>query len=189
MQPHIPQTRSAFVPLEEWTVYFSNGPNGTDTGLLPRSVPDALDCRAIQAMCIPDRTVGMFSARILSMFSPVLAQCRHVSVIQDSGRWNFTQWGDPYPFEDVSAYGARLTRTRLTPERLYTYLAKLGVPYDVEPSWNSALVVEAGPDGSSLRDFIQTQPGGADAYWGRAADNARWRSAHPAWARYDPDHA
>lgn len=178
LEPHIPMTRDAFVPIGEWTMFLNNGPNGTDTALLPRRAPEALGCRAFQAVCIPNKVFGAHPARVLSVFDPVVERSRHVSVMEDGGKWEFHEWGEPFAFEDTDAYLTRRGGSRLTPELLYSYLAELGVPYSQEPDWSGTWLMKRVDLLNSLRRLSRGRDVG---YVGRAADYPNWRRSHPGW--------
>jgi hypothetical protein len=53
---------------------------------------------------------------------------RSVAVVNDAGTWRFSQFGRPFPFEEVATYGVRAVRERLTIPMLIRYAHALGVP-------------------------------------------------------------
>lgn len=57
---------------------------------------------------------------------------RVIELTQDS-RWEFHTYGDPLPFEYVSAYTNRRIAARFTPEMLVAYCAAYCAAYDLRP--------------------------------------------------------
>ena len=135
-------TRYACVPVDRWTLVLTNGPHGTDVGVLPSQAARELGIRAIRAVVDEG---PMYPARILEVFGPggdpVLAGGRAVVAANDGGRWVFETSGNPYDFEDLEAYNKRKKSDRFTSAMVHKYLRALGVPIDVEPSWRDARVV------------------------------------------------
>lgn len=145
LSPSVPLTRYAAVPVGSWTLILSNGPQGTDVGLLPSQAARELECRAIRAVCVEDDEPG-YPARVLEVFgpdgAPPLASLRSIIAANDGGRWVFEANGEPFHFERVEEYSRRRKTDRFTCELLYEYLRALRVPIDAEPEWGSSLVVE-----------------------------------------------
>ena len=67
---------------------------------------------------------------------------RVISAADDGGRWDFMTAGSPFDFEELDRYAERRIRDRFPAELLYPYLRELGVPYDVEPDWQQAVLLE-----------------------------------------------
>jgi hypothetical protein len=122
----------------------TNGPHGTDVGVLPSLVARELGCIGIRAECVPDGS-DRYPARILEVFGPngvpPLLAIRSIAVSNDGGRWVFETSGDPLPFEDHAAYAAPRKSDRLPPALLLAYLSELGVPIEVEPQWETGLLI------------------------------------------------
>jgi hypothetical protein len=137
-------TRYACVRIDGWTVLLSNGPNGTDVGVLPSYAARELGCRAIRAVCVDDE--AKYPARILEVYSPAgeppLAMERSIVAANDGGRWVFETSGTPLDFENQSAYRQRVKASRFSGEMLTAYLQALGVPTDAEPDWGDARLLE-----------------------------------------------
>ncbi len=126
-----------------WTALLSNGPLGTDLGVLPSLAARELGCRGIRAMA-----TGMeakYPATVLEVYGPdgtgPLAVERSIAAANDGGRWVFETFGDPYPFEDLSAYTRRSKAARFTADLLRAYLRALGVPVDEEPVWAESWLI------------------------------------------------
>jgi hypothetical protein len=147
LAPSVPLSRYGLVPMGAWTLLLSNGPLGTDVGLLPSQATREWACVAIRAACSEDDEAE-YPARILAVYGPdgepPLMSRRMVTAADDDG-WVFEQFGDPFPFEQTDAYSRPRIRDRLTSEMLYEYLRQLGVPVDDEPAWRNAVVVEQRP--------------------------------------------
>jgi hypothetical protein len=144
--PSAPSSREAVVPVGSWSLYLSNGPLGTDVPPLPSIVAKDLGATAIRAVCVADDAPG-YPATMLEVYGPTgdPEQGRVVRVISaadDGGRWDFMTVGSPFAFEDLERYAARRIRDRFPAQLLYTYLRELGVPYDVEPDWKNAVLLE-----------------------------------------------
>lgn len=145
LTPPGPVTLRLWVPIGGWTALLTNGPGGTDVGLLPMNVAKELGCRTIRAVNVEDGEI--WPARILEVFGPDgdpdFSIERGIVAMNDGGRWIFESGGTPYPFEDQSAYTRRRKASRFTSEMLYDYLRGLGVPIDAHPDWPGAILVEA----------------------------------------------
>jgi hypothetical protein len=144
--PSAPSSREAVVPVGSWSLYLSNGPLGTDVTPLPGIVAKDFGVTAIRAVCVPDDGPG-YPARILEVYGPAGdpnqgRMVRVISAIDDGGRWDFMTAGAPFAFEDVERYAERRIRDRFPAQLLYTYLRELGVPYDDEPDWTNAVLLE-----------------------------------------------
>jgi hypothetical protein len=136
LAPSPTMTRNAAVPVDGWTLLLTNGPTGTDVGLVPSLAARELGCRAVRALCVADNE-GELPARIMEVFGPdgsgpLLAR-RAIVAANDGGGWVFETTGDPMPFERPDQYGRPRKWERFTPELLYDYLRQLNVPIDVEP--------------------------------------------------------
>jgi hypothetical protein len=69
---------------------------------------------------------------------------RSVSVHQETKVWEFKQWGDPLPFEEIGAYSAKLKRDRLNIDMIERYCRHLGIElFDPEFYCGPAFIVEA----------------------------------------------
>jgi hypothetical protein len=138
-------SRYACIALNGWTLLMSNGPMGTDVGVLPSYAARELKCRGIRAVRVDDDESG-YPARILEVYGPQgeppLALERSVAAANDGGRWVFETSGTAFAFEDQAAYGKRAKSRRLTGEMLHDYLLALGVPVDSEPNWRTALLIK-----------------------------------------------
>jgi hypothetical protein len=140
-------TRNAVVPVDGWSLLLTNGPTGTDVGMVPSLAARELLCCAIRAVCVADGD-DEFPARILEVFGPggtgPLLTRRAITAASDGGEWVFETTGDPLPFERLDQYKRRRKSERFTPDLLHEYLRKLDVPIDVEPDWASARLVALG---------------------------------------------
>jgi hypothetical protein len=135
------------VPVGQWTALLSNGPLGTDVGVLPSYAARELGCRAMRVVNVDD--TATYPARVLEVYgpegAPPLSMERSIAAANDGGRWVFETSGQAYPFEDESAYARRAKASRFTTDMVYDYLRALGVPVDAEPDWRNALTVERTP--------------------------------------------
>lgn len=140
-----------WVPVGGWTALLTNGPGGTDVGLLPTRAAQELGCRAIRAVDVEDGAI--WPGRILHVWGPdgIPPFCdeRVIVAMNDGGRWIFDTWGTPYPFEDQTAYTRRRKASRFTSQMLYDYLRGIGVPIDTTPDWPGAILVEVEDTGET----------------------------------------
>jgi hypothetical protein len=145
LEPSPLMTLQAAIPVRGWTLILTNGPSGTDVGMLPSQAARELGCRAVRAVCSED-DAARYPARILEVFGPdgagPLLTRRAIAAANDGGRWVFETSGEPLPFERVDNYAQRRKADRLTSALLYEYLRALQVPIDYEPDWSSAMVIE-----------------------------------------------
>jgi hypothetical protein len=61
-------SRYVCVPFGRWTALISNGPQGTDVGVLPSYAARELGCRAIRVVNVDDTAI--YPARVLEVFGP-----------------------------------------------------------------------------------------------------------------------
>ena len=147
LAPSVPLSRYALVPIDggDWSLLLNNGPLGTDVGVLPSHAARELGSRAIRAVCVDDDDPG-YPARVLEVYGPdgeaPLLRRRSIVAANDGGTWVFEAMGEPFGFEHLEDYGLRRKAQRLTCARLYEYLEALGVPFDAEPDWGRAVLVE-----------------------------------------------
>jgi hypothetical protein len=144
--PTSPASCQAVIPVgDDWSLLLNDGPLGTDVALLPSHAARKFGCTGIRAVCVPDDG-PRYAARILSVYGaagdPLLRQIRSVHAVDDGGRWTFDAAGDPLPFETLDAYARRRIRDRFTAKMLYSYLEALRVPFDTEPDWSSAILIQ-----------------------------------------------
>jgi hypothetical protein len=145
LAPSPTMTRNAVVPVDGWTLILTNGPTGTDVGMVPSLAARELGCRAVRAVSVGDDE-GEFPARVMEVFGPdgsgpLLARRAIVSA-NDGGEWVFETTGEPFAFERMDQYTSRRKSRRFTPELLYEYLRRLDVPIDAEPDWARARIIE-----------------------------------------------
>jgi hypothetical protein len=133
----------------QWTAYFDNGLNGPDpspavgylcerlrcSGLVVTSVPHTLDEKGNEER-------GISGGIKFEMFAPkpttFLNFERAISVIYESGRWQFDDAGTVQSFEYTGRYKRRRAQDRFTEEMLKKYCAALGFEVD-NPSFYQPL--------------------------------------------------
>lgn len=137
-------TRYVCVPVGQWTALLSNGPLGTNVGVLPSYAARELGRRAIRVVSVDD--AATYPARVLEVYGPdgrpPLSLERSIVAANDGGRWVFETSGQAYSFEEQSAYANRVKARRFTTNMVLSYLRELGVPVDTEPDWEAAQLVE-----------------------------------------------
>ncbi len=152
LAPSASLERRAAIPIGDWTLLLTNGPLGTDVGMLPSLATRQWGCRSIRATCV-EAGEHEFPGRVLEVFgpdgAPPLKAVRSITAMNDGGRWVFETFGEPFAFEHLDVYQHRLKRSRFTCPLMYEYLRELGVPIDCEPEWARAVVVERDAPGSA----------------------------------------
>jgi hypothetical protein len=143
LAPTAALTTRAFVPLDVWTLLLTNGPLGTDVGMLPSHAARSLGCVGNRAVWA-DGSHHQYPAVILEVYSvdgegPLRVR-RTIAAANDGGRWVFEQTGEPYGFEHTEYYAARRKADRFPPDLLHEYLRELGVPLDASPGWADSVV-------------------------------------------------
>ncbi|WP_300760283.1 hypothetical protein [Janthinobacterium sp.] len=128
-------TKYLFWPLDDqWTLYFDNGVNGTDTGP-PSILASRLNTDAIRVGMADEivdavtRQVKQYGATIFEFHSGTVER-RHIFAANDGGKWKFYQAGEPFAFESVDAYKVKPVRDRFTQLMLMKYLKELGINLD-----------------------------------------------------------
>lgn len=142
--------RAMLVPMKDWTAYFDNHSREFVAGAHRRELCRRLKCDTCHFF-FDDRTLGMEGScefgHVRYESGEVAAKSRQVRVIHDSG-WQFEEFGDPLPFEQLERYKLRKKADRLNPEILRDYGAALGVPFWDESAYGDQVVqIE---EGSSL---------------------------------------
>lgn len=135
-------TKYLFIPTTSpWTAFLDNGWRGTDPVSAMSVLAVKLNCPTMRVVYVPNTmpskitkdTRGEYGATILEEYSAKEFNTyrRTIYAVNDGGKWEFGQSGEPYPFEDLSLYTARKVRDRFTLETLIEYLAKLDLfPFD-----------------------------------------------------------
>lgn len=118
---------------------FDNNYRGTDpSGVSVLS--QKVGCRALRVTAVEhtlkkvgDRQwIGKYGGMILQVFDAGKSR-RTISAMNDGGRWDFYQKGEPFEFEELDAYQNRRIKDRFTFEMMRRYLGELGVcPFDMD---------------------------------------------------------
>lgn len=131
----------------DWTALVTNGPLGSDVGMIPSLATRELNCLAIRAIANPPSS-DMLSATILDVYDPRSTDSpvrlrRSIACADEGFRWVFKTHGAPFDFEDMATYSARRIRDRFTPTMLERYLNELGLPGDDAIALGTAVIVRA----------------------------------------------
>lgn len=173
-----------------WTAYFDCGALGTDAVGPVHVLSGRLGGRGVVTTCVPHtmsrtRSGGRYGAVMFEVVAPDSNAPGHshgvrtVAAANDGGRWVFYAYGEPQPFEEPEAYGARIKRDRFTSHMLDRYCRALGLRiFDEDFYSGPSILFEAavpyrGSDGGK-REFTFAQnrdrwgvvPGEADALRG-----------------------
>lgn len=130
--------RFLFLPTADpkWTAYFDNGPLGSSAPTTLVGLALVAGLRSVRATLIPNsgrdsQPGGRYGANVFEVYAESPAHPdgieRSIELINDGGRWRFSEDGPPLPFEDVSAYRARRAKDRFPPALLERYLSELGI--------------------------------------------------------------
>jgi hypothetical protein len=124
--------RYAVVPMDGWCALLSNGPGGTDVGMLPSLAARKLGARGVRAVA----SGGKYPATMLEVYEPdcredVLRCRRTIYAVNDGGPWRFGESGDRWSFESAEAFLQPRIRDRFTPQLLRDYLRNLGIPNEL----------------------------------------------------------
>ncbi len=142
-----------------WTAYFDNGVQGSDVFAHLTSLARLNGLRCVRASVVPDtasgrgsKPGGRYGATVFEVYGESKAWLagveRSVTLINDGGRWRFSQDGPALPFEDLDAYQARRVKDRFPPALLQRYLAEMGLqPFDESfyaPAGSGVLIEKQG---------------------------------------------
>jgi hypothetical protein len=122
-----------------WCVYVDNGMQGTDLNSDPRYLCKTLGIREVSVVMVKDipndqpgstQFVYMDGTRAEKIGTPTdyyyKIPGRYVLAHRES-RWEFEEWGEPFPFEEMEQYQARRIKDRLTPEMVERYCSHFGI--------------------------------------------------------------
>lgn len=132
-------SRQALVPWQQWTAVLTDGPTGTDVGMVPSLAARQLDCLAARATATEGAVIEVFDPTAVEH---ILRHRRSIAAADDGGRWVFHQSGEPFDFEDVEAYDRRRIRDRFTPTMLAEFLGALGIPLGQDLDLAGTVLVE-----------------------------------------------
>ena len=121
-----------------WTAYFDNGAGGSSAFPHLVALARLAGLRGVRATAVPDTASrrgrapgGRYGATVFEVYGDSTAHLagfeRSVELVEDGGRWRFTQDGPPLPFEDLDAYQARRAKDRFPTVLLQQYLEALGL--------------------------------------------------------------
>jgi hypothetical protein len=147
-----------FIPTtSDWTAVLDNGYQGTYSstfGYLAKS----LGCLALWILARPHtkRTIGFNrfgrqGALIFELYGPKqtdwLNLIRQVRLENTRGKWEFSEFGEPLPFEHLEEYLVKKVKDKFTFKTFYHYLCELNLnPFSVEyylpPDSSSAYLIQ-----------------------------------------------
>lgn len=89
--------------------------------------------------------------------NPATGQYRSVGLRYELTKWEFDQYGDPLPFEELEVYKAKPIKNRLTPEMVDRYAKHFGIDFFNEdfymPPGSKAYLIETS---SKYLDTVET---------------------------------
>jgi hypothetical protein len=116
-----------------WTAFFRNAVRGSDPFVPMSKLSRVLQTTAMRICASPANAT--YQAVIWEVYD-TLAQGgnewgyrRSIAAANDGGSWVFETSGEPFSFEQIAQYSARLKRDRFTKDMLMTYLAEFGIPH------------------------------------------------------------
>jgi hypothetical protein len=140
-----PWTRELVMPCGNWTAYLNNFVNGGDATAIGPAVARELDVRCVMAEHAPRYGPGHEGTQLWVMGpqgEPPLMYERSLSAVATDGRWEWHEFGRPFPFEDLSRYTAHRIRDRLDRDSLIRYLQELGIPADDDDAYGHGVLVQ-----------------------------------------------
>jgi hypothetical protein len=129
---------------EDWTAYFDNSWMGSD----PAGFVAVMSKRLLTIglnLTVRRNTLhstygnsrGTYGSTMFEVFESSQSSRRSIVCANDGGRWVFEQFGEPYAFEDTSAYQNRKLSDRFRPEQLERYVNEFGInPFSDESYTN-----------------------------------------------------
>lgn len=112
---------------DRWCAVFTDGPLGTDVGVLPSWTARSLGAVGVRATAVAnDRARKREGGTVLEVYDPAMVDahplaCRRtLAAVNDGGRWTVEASGEPFDFEDPDA--------ELDADLLRRYLSDLGIP-------------------------------------------------------------
>lgn len=132
-------SRHTLVPWQDWTVMLTDGPTGTDVGMIPSLAARQLDCLAARATATDGVVMELFDPNVIEH---MLRRRRSITAADDGGRWVFSQFGEPFDFEDIETYDRPRIRDRFTPTMLAEFLSALGVPLGQDLDLGGTILIE-----------------------------------------------
>ncbi|MHC1783578.1 MAG: hypothetical protein AB9891_12635 [Anaerolineaceae bacterium] len=158
--------RFLFLPTQgRWTAYVDNLFHGTDPTVISY-LPERLTSRSVWVVAQPQgkKPVEGYvqkrpGALIMEVYGHEQTQwlnvIRKIRLENESGKWKFEQFGNPFPFEQTERYNAKRKTDRFDFPMLKQYLWDLGGlrPFDEDfylpPEKGSAILVEITTKGDS----------------------------------------
>lgn len=143
---NFPEKILLFSTDSSWTGYLENVTR-TETGRIKR-ISEPLNCKSIEVGVWPSKSGkvinnwggGFFSLNQGNELIRLMMLSR-----QDRG-WEFDNYGEYLPFEEVEKYNEKLARNRFTPEMLDRYLKHYGIDFFNEefymPPGSKAYIIE-----------------------------------------------
>lgn len=135
----MPRRRELLIATDSvWTTFLDNTIDGSDPYGPVSYLAEELSCRSVLVRCVPHTLhtdlkgeYGMYGAFQFELFGPkrgkYLNTERAVSLVYESGKWDFYTIGTELPFENIQNYRARRRNERLTCEMLESYCSALKI--------------------------------------------------------------
>src|SRR5271155_5231869 len=135
-----PQNRYLILETKSpWTAIFTNGLRAGDVAGAVAHLCQILDTFGLNVSLGPDRSrpereraaLRLYGAVTFTLSGPKktdwLNRVRHVSAMNDGGKWVFDAEGEEQPYEQPKKYAQRKIADRFTPEMLEAYCLALGI--------------------------------------------------------------
>lgn len=144
-----PWTRELLFRCGRWTAYLNNWVNGGDTSASILVTARELNVRHVVALHSNRNSAGHASTQLWvhADHEYPFRGSRTISAYPVDGRWQWHEFGDPLPFEEIERYGMRLKRERFDREMLLRYLAALEIPIEDPSQFGQAVVVQEKVEG------------------------------------------
>lgn len=115
-----------------WTAFFQNGIQGSDPFPAMSVLAENLRVLSMRVCAAPPKAI--WPATVWEVYAPPtlggrppLGIRRIVTAMKDGGKWIFEQQGEPFDFEDLTAYSAARKKDRFTVSLLRKYLSHFDI--------------------------------------------------------------
>jgi hypothetical protein len=139
-----PNTKILLARHGEWTAYIPNGwPQGGDIGTDAGYLGSTLNIRVVTVTLVKDVPDGQPGSTQFVVQDG--GKTRRAVVAHKESRWEFEEYGEPFPFEHLEKYGERRIKDRLSFEMVGEYCGHLGIRLYDPDAYEAGHIVEWEP--------------------------------------------
>lgn len=122
-----------------WSAYIPNGHRGGDVHAEPTYLAGKLGIRTLTVVLVEDVPQGQpgsiqfifrdgrNAVEVKTRYGTMYESTTRSISVHKEGRWEFSQHGNPLPFEEIENYDAKKIKDRLTLEMIERYCDQLGI--------------------------------------------------------------